>query len=102
MDRQNQPANQSDLRQLMPKVAEIVNEKRTELGKGYVNAMIKRGMAGEPNCFYACEGGRIIGTPFSIDKAFDQFQLSGMALKGAAFVAIQTPSGKLGAGNGKN
>lgn len=54
-----------DLRRQMPKTAEMVNRRRAEWGKDYVDGCIRRALAGEPNCFYASEAGHSLGTPFT-------------------------------------
>ncbi|WPG35146.1 hypothetical protein [Variovorax sp. EBFNA2] len=60
-----QAAKKVDMRSAMPKTASMVDMRRAEWGKEYVHAMIKRGVAGEPNCFYAAEAGHTLGTPFA-------------------------------------
>ena len=57
------------LRQQMPKVAEIVDRLRAQMGADWVNARITDGMEGKPDNFYAVEGGHIVGTPFTFDAA---------------------------------
>lgn len=59
-----QPAKKLDLRQSMPETAAYVDKRRAEWGADYVNDRIKRSLKGEPNCFYAVEGGHVLGTPF--------------------------------------
>lgn len=61
----NQPAAKTDLKAEMPKTADMVKRRRADWGVAYVNDCMKRGMAGEANCFYASEAGRSIGTPFT-------------------------------------
>ncbi|APW38983.1 hypothetical protein RD110_18695 [Rhodoferax koreense] len=48
----------------MPLTAAWINERREEWGRKHVDAMVRAGMQGERNCFYAIEGGYIIGMPF--------------------------------------
>ncbi|MBO9647377.1 MAG: hypothetical protein J7605_02620 [Variovorax sp.] len=54
-----------DLRTQMPKVAQMIERRRLDWGKDYVNGCIRRGMAGEGNCFFASEAGHSVGTPFT-------------------------------------
>lgn len=61
----NQAARKVDLRASMPKTADMVDRRRAEWGVEYVNHCIKRGLAGEANCFYASEAGHTLGTPFT-------------------------------------
>lgn len=55
---------QGSMREAMPTVAEFVDDMRRVFGAQEINAMIKRGVAGQPNTFYATENGHEIGTPF--------------------------------------
>lgn len=52
------------IRQAMPKVAELMADKRTEVGDAHCVTCQQRGMAGEPGWFYAWESGLSIGTPW--------------------------------------
>ncbi|MGE3346069.1 MAG: hypothetical protein AB7I35_01400 [Ramlibacter sp.] len=61
----NQKAGKVDLRQQMPETAAWVNERRAEWGADHVNSCIKRGLAGEPDQFYAVEAGHVLGAPFA-------------------------------------
>lgn len=53
------------IRQAMPRVVEIVGERRKELGDAFVIECQRRGLAGEPGWFYAWEGGIGVGTPWA-------------------------------------
>lgn len=50
------------MREKMPHMAAFIDEMRKALGKEHVDNMIRRGMRGEPGCFYAEENGHQIGT----------------------------------------
>lgn len=58
----------------MPAVYEAVQAKAAEIGREAF-ALVRRGARGEPNCFYAFEGGRVVGTPFDGDVPPDVAQL---------------------------
>lgn len=47
----------------MPSTYEAVQAKADEIGREAF-ALVRRGARGEPNCFYAFERGRVVGTPF--------------------------------------
>lgn len=40
-------------------------QRRAAEGSTLAFEMVRRGLRGEVNCFYACEGGRVVGTPFN-------------------------------------
>ena len=48
----------------MPAVYAAVQAKANEIGSEAF-ALVRRGARGEPDCFYAFEGGRVVGTPFN-------------------------------------
>jgi len=52
----------AEIKQHMPKTYAYVKEQGGE-------AMAKRGIKGEPNCFYAMENGWVKGTPFTVSSA---------------------------------
>jgi hypothetical protein len=77
----------------MPKVATLVAERRVQMGDAHVDACFKRGMAGEPDWFFAREGPLAIGTPFSADTVMAAWCTQ--AIKpGQALVVIRPPQGK--------
>lgn len=49
------------IRQAMPRVAVMVQDKRRQLGDDHVTVCQARGMAGEPGWFYAREGAIAVG-----------------------------------------
>jgi hypothetical protein len=54
--------SRNSLRTAMPQVASFVDGLRAAFGADEIDAMIARGLAGEP-VFYAEEGGHKVGTP---------------------------------------
>lgn len=50
------------MRDLMPTVAQWIDELREEFGADQVDPSIRAGMRGEPGKFWAREGGHEIGT----------------------------------------
>lgn len=65
----SQPGVKVDMRAAMPLTAAQVADWRIRFGKDYVNNCIKASLGGEPNRFYAIEGGNFLGTQF--DWAFE-------------------------------
>jgi hypothetical protein len=47
----------------MPLTYQTIKTKAGEVG-GKAYALVRLGIAGKPNCFYAIEGDRAVGTPF--------------------------------------
>lgn len=58
------PKPNGHLRDRMPGVAAFVDEMREAFGTAYVNGIIRGGIAGAPESFYAQEGDAEIGTPW--------------------------------------
>lgn len=47
----------------MPNVYAAIKAKADGIGQG-AYGLVRRGLRGEPLCFWAMEGGRVVGTPF--------------------------------------
>lgn len=90
MDNKDQ-APKKPLKELMPKVAAMVAEKRRLWGDAHVTDVVNRGMKGERNCFYAFEAGHIVGAPFDAEFGFDYFAKLGAAVEGAAYMTMREP-----------
>jgi hypothetical protein len=69
----------------MPAVYAAVQAKAGEIGNEAF-ALVRRGAKGEPDCFYAFEGGRVVGTPFGEAVAPDVAQL--IVQFGATFLCM--------------
>lgn len=59
----------SEIKQHMPGVYAAIKRKAALIGDEAYQ-LVRRGLRGEPRCFYAIEGGRVVGTPFDI-KHYD-------------------------------
>lgn len=55
----------------MPQTYKAIQAKAAEMKAGTF-ALVRRGLAGEPNCFYAFEGGRVVGTKFDMPDVTDE------------------------------
>jgi hypothetical protein len=87
-------------RDLMPLVWQRIAKYREQWGKEHVAECIRRGMAGEPDWFYAVENGYVVGTPFQADQVtVDCLRLS-VALGGKFAVVMRAP--KEAPANGAN
>lgn len=49
----------------MPEVYKAIQSKAATLGKPAF-ALVRNGIKGQPNCFYAFERGHVVGTPFTL------------------------------------
>lgn len=79
------------MRTQMPKVAEMVDQLRAEMGRQWVDACIRAAQAGQPDHFYAIEGGHVLGTPFTPESALGGDLARAFLLAGAA-VGIRQPT----------
>lgn len=55
----------AEIKTHMPEVYKGIQAKAVELGTP-AYALVRRGLRGEPNCFFAFERGRVVGTPFNV------------------------------------
>lgn len=69
----------------MPRVYESISAKSKEIG-AEAFALVRRGARGEGDCFYAFEGGRVVGTPFC--QAVTADVAMAMVEFGVAFVCV--------------
>ena len=91
------PAKKPGPREVMPNVARLVDEKRTEWGAAHVRNCIERGMRGEPGWFYSFENGMVQGTPFTADSVtMDTLRLA-VALGGRWAMVMRPPEATHGA-----
>jgi hypothetical protein len=87
-----------DLKAAMPLTAAWIKTQRELMGNEHVTKMIKDAMGddaanvpGKPDCFYAIEGGHILGTPFRWNPEISR-EINIAALSGARFIAaIRAP-----------
>ncbi|MFZ3141159.1 hypothetical protein [Polaromonas sp.] len=54
-----------EIKQLMPETYKSIREKSVEIGN-VAFELVRKGLRGEANCFYAFEAGRVVGTPFNM------------------------------------
>ncbi|HEY5579672.1 MAG TPA: hypothetical protein VIK56_00710 [Rhodoferax sp.] len=53
-----------EIKRFMPETYAAIKAKAGEIGnEAFVQ--VRRGLRGEANCFYAFEGGRVVGSPFN-------------------------------------
>jgi hypothetical protein len=60
----NVEAQIAEIKANMPMVYKAIQDRAEKIGKT-AYALVRRGLRGEPNCFYAFERGHVVGTPFS-------------------------------------
>lgn len=63
-------AEVAEIKACMPNVYRSIQDKAEDIGNEAFT-LVRRGLRGEPNCFYAFEGGRVMGTPFNWPKVMD-------------------------------
>ena len=57
----------AEIKAHMPEVYKSIQAKAAEIGKPAFG-LVRRGLRGEANCFYAFEAGRVVGTPFTLTE----------------------------------
>lgn len=70
----------------MPQTYELICAKAVDQGDA-VWGMVRRGVRGEPNEFWAMEAGHFAGTPFNMQKVEDEIAW-GMVNFGATFAVV--------------
>lgn len=71
----------------MPFVYASIQRKAQEIG-GVAYGLVRRGLSGERGCFYALEGGHIVGTPFFYDHPDQRIAAQALVEFGCAHVCI--------------
>lgn len=93
MDTKGPPAGKPDraaeeialIKASMPRVYAAIKEKAAVIGND-AYTLVRRGARGEADCFYAFEGGRVVGTPFCQAVTADVAML--MVEFGVGFVCV--------------
>ena len=77
------------IKQCMPEVYALIKSRAEEVGSA-VYALVRRGLGGEPGCFYAFEAGHVVGTPLGFDPKRSGLQGAAefLVLYGCAHVCI--------------
>lgn len=75
-----------EIKRFMPETYKSIQAKAAEVGN-VAYEVVRRGLRGEANCFYAFEGGRVVGTPFSAGPLTAEVAAA-MVTFGCAFVCI--------------
>jgi hypothetical protein len=57
----------ADIKAHMPETYKAIQAKAVVIGKPAF-ALVRRGLRGEADCFYAFERGHVVGTPFSLGE----------------------------------
>jgi hypothetical protein len=70
----------------MPETYKSIQAKADAVGK-IAFALVRRGIKGEPNCFWACERGYVVGAPFA-DSEIERDIAHLMVQFGSTFVCI--------------
>jgi hypothetical protein len=70
----------------MPETYQAIQDKAKVIGNDAF-ALVKRGLRGEPNCFWAMEAGNVVGTPFNHTE-ISRDVAQAMVTFGCAYVCI--------------
>lgn len=71
----------------MPNVYALIQAKAADMGDVAYN-LVRRGLAGEAGCFYAIEGGYVVGTPYRCGDQRMQQVGEFIATFGSAYVCV--------------
>lgn len=71
----------------MPQTYEQIKRKASEQGDE-VYGLVRRGLRGEVNCFWAMEAGQVVGTPFAQDHPISAVVAQSLVAFGCAHVCI--------------
>lgn len=82
------------LRDQMPRLAALIDEKRAQWGAEHVRHCIRQGMAGHADWFYGMEAGRTVGTPFTISGDLLDIAERVSAAVGGTYLAMREPDSK--------
>lgn len=75
------------IKQHMPSVLACIEDRAQHIGpEAY--ALVRRGLRGEPGCFYAVEAGHVVGTPLGRDHPAMREAARFMAIFGCTHVCI--------------
>jgi len=75
------------IKQHMPHVLACIEDRAQHIGNE-AYALVRRGLRGEPGCFYAMEAGHVVGAPFGRDHPGMQEAARFLVLYGCAHVCI--------------
>lgn len=76
----------AQIKSSMPETYSSIQRKASDKGRG-VYALVRAGLGGKPNCFWAMEAGHVMGTPFDLQSADPELALA-MVRYGSKFVCI--------------
>lgn len=76
----------AEIKQYMPETYKSIKERAYVVGNTAYE-LVRRALRGEPNCFYAIEAGRVMGTPFAVSAVTD-YVARQMVQFGCAYVCI--------------
>lgn len=88
----------AEIKAHMPETYKSIQSMAAEIGRD-AYSLVRKGLRGESNCFYAIEAGRVMGTPFTLDVQRDVAQQ--MVRWGATHVVIWADR-KTGSSDGTN
>jgi len=91
-------ARAQQIKAQMPETYKAIVGKAGEIGNE-AYALVRRGLRGEPNCFYAMERGHVVGTPFDMGDV--QAEMARYMVRfGCTFMVMWAPAAAAAAGKG--
>lgn len=91
-------ARLAEIKAHMPMTYAEVRKKADAIG-GDAYRFVRQGVAGEPNKFYAIEGGRVVGTPFNLPNVHEELARV-IAQWGCTFLIMWAPEAQKGQQDG--
>lgn len=85
----NVKAEIDEIKRFMPKTYQAIQDRATDTGNE-AYALVRRGLRGEPGCFYAMERGYVKGAPFR-GNAIEATVAQQMVTFGVDFVVVWPP-----------
>jgi hypothetical protein len=80
----------NEIKRYMPETYQSIQAKAAKIGN-QAYELVRRGLRGEANCFYAFEGARVVGTPFNMPDITADIALL-MVEFGCAYVCMFGPA----------
>ena len=91
-------AQLAEIKAHMPQTYRAIQEKAASGARAF--RYVRSGLRGEPNQFYAIEGGRVVGTPFNLANVHEELTRF-IAQWGCTFLIMWSPEAQKDVTDGK-
>lgn len=85
----------------MPQTYQAIQDKAVTIGNAAYR-YVRHGLAGRANCFYAVEGGHVVGQPFDLPRDMAERVGSLIAQFGCGFMILWAPEAQQGGSDGSH